>query len=494
MPPEEDPDPFDASPWIGSGCGEERCVRRRARVRFLTSRPCAGYAPAEAPERRDILPTGMTRLEGIRAVAPPQPVVERLSPRVVCVLQENKNTYTLNGTNCFLVGTGARRVLIDAGESPMWHPKRERSHRAFVQRLLDTLEKEGVTGLDWILVTHLHEDHFGGVDTLRELFPGVAVGMLEVPEWSEELETMTQLRARGLVTALEAGPTPIGDEGDFVEIRDEDLPPWPDGDLSWDALRRSRAQMQQIFAYNQLSEAFWRGFRRRGGVVLCHGQVIRVEGATLRVAHTPGHSENHASFVLEEEHALFSGDHVLGFGTTLVMDLLDYMASLEAMRRYGPVRLYPAHGPHITDAAGLLQRYTAHRQVREDQVVAHLASRRPLSGGTTVTDIAEALYPNTPQARMKQARENVNRILTKLWEEGAAACFEDAEMSRPLAMPPKRYGRVHDPEARWAARDASDADVLRSRSLVDSILAAMVGTLDVAVPGLSDDITAMAKL
>ena len=81
------------------------------------------------------------------------------------------------------------------------------------------------------------------------------------------------------------------------------------------------------------------------------GAVIEIEGATLRAVHTPGHAEDHLCFVLEEERAIFSGDNVLGVGTTVIPveggDLLDYMRSLERLLAEQPTAIYPAHGPEI---------------------------------------------------------------------------------------------------------------------------------------------------
>ena len=68
---------------------------------------------------------------------------------------------------------------------------------------------------------------------------------------------------------------------------------------------------------------------------------IRTDGATLVVEHAPGHWQNHAVFYLQEERAVFSGDHVLGFGTTQLLDLYDYMTTLRRLMAYTPSVLYP---------------------------------------------------------------------------------------------------------------------------------------------------------
>ena len=88
-----------------------------------------------------------------------------------------------------------------------------------------------------------------------------------------------------------------------------------------------------------------------------HNDVIQVEGATLRVIFRPGHAENHATFILEEERALFSGDHVFGYGTTAMQDLYEYMASIEAMVLYEPLELHPGREPHIVAGYGPTGQY-----------------------------------------------------------------------------------------------------------------------------------------
>ncbi|KAK4993500.1 hypothetical protein LTR50_000430 [Elasticomyces elasticus] len=77
------------------------------------------------------------------------------------------------------------------------------------------------------------------------------------------------------------------------------------------------------------------------------GQVFRVEGATLYAVHTPGHSHDYMSFVLEEEQAIFTGDNVLGHGTSAVEDLGLCMKTLRKLETYYCDIGYPAHGAVI---------------------------------------------------------------------------------------------------------------------------------------------------
>jgi len=152
---------------------------------------------------------------------------------------------------------------------------------------------------------------------------------------------------------------------------------------------------------------------------LADGAVVRTEGATLRAVHTPGHAVDHLCFVLEEENALFSGDNVLGVGTTVIPshggDLLDYMNSLERMLALAPGRIYPAHGPRIADAPAKLREYIAHRNAREAQILAALGQ-----GDADVKTVVKRVYTDVPEVLHAAAAHSVAAHLRKLEREGRA--------------------------------------------------------------------------
>jgi glyoxylase-like metal-dependent hydrolase (beta-lactamase superfamily II) len=166
----------------------------------------------------------------------------------------------------------------------------------------------------------------------------------------------------------------------------------------------------------------WPGVDERFGLPLrplADGAQVRTEGATLRALHTPGHAPDHLCFVLEEERALFSGDNVLGVGTTVIPlqsgDLGDYMASLERMLAEAPKRIYPAHGPVIEDGAGKIREYIEHRLAREAEILAQLGAE-PRS----VMDVVRAVYAAYPPALHPAAAQSVAHHLSKLEREGRA--------------------------------------------------------------------------
>ncbi len=95
---------------------------------------------------------------------------------------------------------------------------------------------------------------------------------------------------------------------------------------------------------------------------------------------TPGHASNHMAFALIEENALFSGDHVMGWSTTVVSppdgDMNAYYASLQAVIARDFTTLWPTHGPPVTDVAPFLGAYLAHRRERERQILDQIAAGR----------------------------------------------------------------------------------------------------------------------
>ena len=156
---------------------------------------------------------------------------------------------------------------------------------------------------------------------------------------------------------------------------------------------------------------------------IADGSLLRSEGATLRAVHTPGHAEDHLCFVLEEEGALFSGDHVLGVGTSVIPlrggDLLDYMQSLERLLAEGPSAIYPAHGPRIPDGTAKLREYIAHRRQREEEIVAALRE-----GLASIREVVKRVYVAYPELLHAAAAESVCSHLLKLEREGRAARWD----------------------------------------------------------------------
>ena len=107
--------------------------------------------------------------------------------------------------------------------------------------------------------------------------------------------------------------------------------------------------------------------------VLADGDQVSGPGWTLTAVATPGHTSNHLCFALEGTGALFTGDHVMGWSTTVIAppdgDMADYMASLDKLRARGDRVYYPAHGPAVGNPRQLVRGMIGHRRQRERQIV-----------------------------------------------------------------------------------------------------------------------------
>jgi len=159
------------------------------------------------------------------------------------------------------------------------------------------------------------------------------------------------------------------------------------------------------------------GWATSGAPELASGAPVVAAGLELRPLPTPGHAADHCCFELAAEGAVFTGDHVLGRGTTVVEwpggDMADYLASLDLLRRRRPERLYPGHGPLVTDAVARVEGYLAHRRDREAQVLAALAA-----GDRTPGEIVARVYAAVDPALHPAAELSVQAHLAKLVAEG----------------------------------------------------------------------------
>ena len=256
------------------------------------------------------------------------------SERVSTVLGQNPGPFTGPGTNTYLVGTGKRPILLDTGIGlDVYDPLLERG----------LSETKGATELQEIVLTHVHQDHIGGVPNVRKHF-----GELQVSK-----------RA------------------------------WPEKDADYD------------FPLTYIDDS----------------ARIETDGTTLRAIHTPGHAKDHLCYYLEEERALFTGDLVLGAGTTVVPEegggLIAYMASLRKLLNFDLSVIYPAHGPAIREPYKKLNAYIAHRELREQQVLDALNA-----GLTRIPDMVERIYTDVPEFLHKAAGNSVQSHLNKLKAEG----------------------------------------------------------------------------
>jgi glyoxylase-like metal-dependent hydrolase (beta-lactamase superfamily II) len=160
-------------------------------------------------------------------------------------------------------------------------------------------------------------------------------------------------------------------------------------------------------------------------VVLAGGEVIDGDGWTLEALATPGHASNHMAFVLREENALFSGDHVMGWSTTVVAppdgDMADYMDSLDRVIARGFSTLWPTHGAPVTEPGPFLAAYRAHRMAREAQIMERLAA-----GDRRISDMVPSLYAAVDSRLWPAASLSVWAHLIALVRQGRVVADPEA--------------------------------------------------------------------
>jgi ribonuclease/clavin/mitogillin len=142
------------------------------------------------------------------------------------------------------------------------------------------------------------------------------------------------------------------------------------------------------------------------------GSELRTDGATLRAIWTPGHAWDHLCWYMPEERALFTGDVVLGAGTTVIPpdgDLGDYLRSLRRLLELDVEVIYPAHGPAIHAPRQKIESYLAHRALRDEQILAGLRD-----GVRTVSALVKRMYIDVPEFLHAAAAMSVNAHLRRL--------------------------------------------------------------------------------
>ncbi|MDX2382316.1 MAG: MBL fold metallo-hydrolase, partial [Acidimicrobiia bacterium] len=249
--------------------------------------------------------------------------VEAVAPGVRRVLAENPSKFTYRGTGTYIVGEGDV-VVIDPG------PRLD-SHRDALAAAL------GGETVQAILVTHCHADHS------------------PLAAW----------------LAAECGAPTIahGPHGDTTWDLGDD-PPELEPDPPADRGQRESDSKEPI-----LEESTDVDFDP--DIACTTGDVVaQIGSSTITAIHTPGHTSNHTCFAVDDgmRRTLFTGDHVMGWSTTVVSppdgDMAAYIESLRVVVGRGDDVAIPTHGPPIPDKATYVGAHVAHRLEREDHVVA----------------------------------------------------------------------------------------------------------------------------
>lgn len=300
--------------------------------------------------------------------------VDRVSPRIRRVVAENPSKFTYRGTGTYILGDGDV-VVIDPG--PLLD-----SHR---DALAAALRGERVRG---ILVTHCHSDHSPLAAWLAAESGAPTFAFGPHPPLDEEL-------AAALAAIREAErESGDDDEGDDGEVKVEE-------------------SVDYGFAPD---------------VTVSDGEVLELAGLTITGIHTPGHTSNHMCWALAEESALFTGDHVMGWSTTVVSppdgDMAAYIESLRKVAARGDAVLWPTHGPPRDDAADYVHALVEHRLERERGVLEAVRS-----GLSHVKEIVALLYAAVDVKLHKAAGYSVWGHLVKLVDDGLVVT---ADGGRPL--------------------------------------------------------------
>jgi endoribonuclease LACTB2 len=279
----------------------------------------------------------------------------------------NPGPMTLDGTNTYIVGSGNRRCLVDTAEGI---PQYLEALKAALAASEEGCVKPEIAS---IVLTHWHRDHVGGVPHVKGAFPNAV--LYKVPSLcaaaQHEEASATNNGLLALIDPMIALPKSLTTQRPFLAVDDE---------------------------------------------------------STLEFVLTPGHTDDHVTLRLVEENALFTGDCILGAGSSVFACYAEYMASLETLKDLNPTLLYPGHGPVVNDAMGRIMEQIAHRGKREEQILSALkalsatsASPSSCDGSATIVDIVGVVYRDVPPHLHPAAAFNVLHNMKKLLRDGK--CF-----------------------------------------------------------------------
>jgi glyoxylase-like metal-dependent hydrolase (beta-lactamase superfamily II) len=211
------------------------------------------------------------------------------------------------------------------------------------------------------------------------------------------------------------------------------------------ARRLSRASGAPVFAFRPEED------ERR----LAPDESVEAGEVRLRAIHTPGHTPDHLCFLLEGDRLLFTGDTVLGRGTSVIDppegDMAAYVRSLRVLRDLEPATIYPGHGPVVFTPKGKLEYYLRHRAEREEQILSVLTGRprraEDMVAEVYGTEVSEEMHP--------AAARSVLAHLLKLEREGRVVRTGLHRDERFALVRPKecaRCGRPTVPGSRYCRR------------------------------------------
>lgn len=297
---------------------------------------------------------------------------ELVAPKVRRVVARNPSKFTFTGTGTYIVGDGSDVAVIDPGPDLPEHR----------DALVRSLAGQRVRA---ILVTHCHSDHVGLAAWLRNETGAPTVA------WKPHGEV-----------------GPLDNEDDIAVMEQLKPPPKTAEEIEAEreTARAAGLDPDDMELRETVDTEFDPDVRVEDGEVAAHG-----DGWTLSAVHTPGHTSNHMCIAFEEHGALFTGDHIMGWSTTVVSppdgDMRDYMQSLRKVLHRRDAILWPTHGAAVTEPQQFLQAYLDHRLARESQVVQAIAE-----GIDTVAPMVRKMYAAVvPELHIPAARSVLAHLI-----------------------------------------------------------------------------------
>ena len=323
--------------------------------------------------------------------------VDEVAPGLRRVVANNPSRFTFRGTGTYIFGSGnlgsGNLGSEPAGSLAVVDPGPDLS--SHLDALTDAI---GDSRLTHIFVTHTHNDHSPLARRLSELTGAVTYGFGphgDVPPPDPE-------------DRIDFGPDQLGSEGDAAHDDGRERTEHHDG--GFDA-------------------------EFTPDVLVRHGDVIVGDGWTIDCIHTPGHTSNHMCFGWREQRALFSGDHVMGWSTSVIGppdgQMATYLASLELLLDRDYEVYWPTHGHPIRNPREHVAAFIEHRKAREEAIVGHLGR-----GVSTVEQLVREIYQHVSPKLYPAAASSVHAHLIHLVAMGRAASSTDRVRLTDTYSPP----------------------------------------------------------